>query len=495
MATPLDFSTLAFFGDSLTDNGNLPEDLQPDPPYVDGKFTNGFVHAEILPGELGVAALNFAIGGAQASTDPADPPLQAQINLSAQVDRFLAQGVPPDTAAALFIGIDDYLFTRPANESEALVLVGRVLASIHQATVDLTEAGVERVIFYTLPDPSITPLGRSLPESEREALDAIVAAHNTGLKFLAGFHALSGTAVSLVDINRLGDEVVADQETFGLKEIAIPLYVPGIDDGVVPTGVGALYGEDAVAFFDSIHPTAAVHGIVAAFEEATLRADFVHQRRSANDKILGLFGDEFILTGAGHDRVEARSGDDVVGDDVVLAGRGNDTVSGGAGNDLLILGSGADEASGGSGTDLLAGNAGSDHLRGGSADDVLIGGRGGDRCLGGAGNDLFLFTAGEGGARADRVAGGDGIDTLRLSMTDSAFRSEAFQQELSALEAELPASSDAFTFTTLNLTVSGVERIEVVVAGETVAAAGAALPEMSAAMRALLRDAELWNLI
>jgi hypothetical protein len=34
-----------------------------------------------------------------------------------------------------------------------------------------------------------------------------------------------------------------------------------------------------------------------------------------------------------------------------------------------------------------------------------------------------------------------------------------------------------------------------VVAGETVAAAGAALPEMSAAMRALLRDAELWNLI
>jgi hypothetical protein len=241
---------------------------------------------------------------------------------------------------------------------------------------------------------------------------------------------------------------------------------------------------------DSTHPTEAVHGIVAAFEEATLRADFVHQRGSANDTVRGRFGDEFILTGAGHDRVEAGSGDDVV-----VAGRGNDTVGGGAGKDLLILGSGSDRASGSSGTDLLAGNAGSDHLRGGLADDVLIGGRGGDRCFGGAGNDLFLFTAGEGGVRADRVVGGEGTDTLRLSMTDSAFQTEAFQQELSALEAELPASSDAFTFTTLNLTVSGVERIEVVVAGETVAAAGAALPEMSAAMRALLRDAELWNLI
>jgi len=77
MATPLDFSTLAFFGDSLTDNGNLPQPNRPNPPYVDGKFTNGLVHAEILPGELGVAARNFAIGGAQAATDPTEPPLQA----------------------------------------------------------------------------------------------------------------------------------------------------------------------------------------------------------------------------------------------------------------------------------------------------------------------------------------------------------------------------------------------------------------------------------
>jgi phospholipase/lecithinase/hemolysin len=488
MATPLDFSTLAFFGDSLTDNGNLPEPYRPDPPHADGKFTNGLVHSEILPGELGVAALNFAIGGAQAATDPTDDPLQAQINLSAQVNRFLAQDVPSDTAAALFIGSNDYLFTRPANEAETLALVGRVLASIHQAAVDLTSAGVELVIYYTLPDPSITPLGRNLPAAERNALDAIFAAHNTGLRFLAGFHALSGTAVTLVDINRLGDEIVADQETFGLREIAIPLYVPGIDGGVVPTGVGALYGEDAVAYFDSIHPTKAVNGVVAAFEEATLRADFVHQRGSTNDKVLGLFGNEFFLTGTGHDQIDARSGDDVV-----LAGRGSDTVKGGSGKDLLILGSGSDQASGGSGTDLLAGNAGSDHLRGGSADDVLIGGRGGDRCFGGAGNDLFLFTAGEGSDRADRVVGGDGFDTLRLSMTDSAFRSETFQQEFSALVAELPASSG--TFTTLNLTVSGMERIEVVVGGETVATAGAALPEMSAAMRALVRDAELWNLI
>jgi len=47
-----------------------------------------------------------------------------------------------------------------------LALVGRVLASIHQATANLTDADVERVIFYTLPDPPITPLGMVLSQIE-----------------------------------------------------------------------------------------------------------------------------------------------------------------------------------------------------------------------------------------------------------------------------------------------------------------------------------------
>jgi hypothetical protein len=105
----LDFNTIVFFGDSLTDDGNLPEPFQPDPPYVGGRFTNGPVYAELLPGELGTGYDNFAFGGAQATTyGPRDLPLEL-ISLPAQVDLFLARsalegGVREGTAAAIFIG-------------------------------------------------------------------------------------------------------------------------------------------------------------------------------------------------------------------------------------------------------------------------------------------------------------------------------------------------------------------------------------------------------
>jgi phospholipase/lecithinase/hemolysin len=35
------FQRIVFFGDSLTDDGNLPEPFRPDPPYVGGRFSNG----------------------------------------------------------------------------------------------------------------------------------------------------------------------------------------------------------------------------------------------------------------------------------------------------------------------------------------------------------------------------------------------------------------------------------------------------------------------
>src|SRR5829696_76567 len=87
----IDFQKLVFFGDSLTDDGNLPEPARPDPPYVGGRFTNGPVYAEVLTRELGVRADNVALGGAEASTDSGDNVAQRFISLSAQVDTYLAQ--------------------------------------------------------------------------------------------------------------------------------------------------------------------------------------------------------------------------------------------------------------------------------------------------------------------------------------------------------------------------------------------------------------------
>jgi hypothetical protein len=60
---PLDFNRLVIFGDSLSDPGNLPEPARPDAPYVNGRYSNGPIYADILPRALGVPSLDLALGG------------------------------------------------------------------------------------------------------------------------------------------------------------------------------------------------------------------------------------------------------------------------------------------------------------------------------------------------------------------------------------------------------------------------------------------------
>ena len=105
----INFTRLFVFGDSISDAGRLPEPFRPDPPYVDGRFTNGLVYAQILPQELSVASNNYAYGGAKAL---ASGPEQALIGLDAQVTEFETGylfSAPRGSAAAIFKKVfDDY---------------------------------------------------------------------------------------------------------------------------------------------------------------------------------------------------------------------------------------------------------------------------------------------------------------------------------------------------------------------------------------------------
>ncbi|OYV66503.1 MAG: hypothetical protein B7X09_03565, partial [Acidiphilium sp. 21-66-27] len=62
--------SLYVFGDSLSDNGNIPRLTgvpYPPPPYVGYRFSNGPVWAEYLPGLTGLnfkPSNDYAVGGA-----------------------------------------------------------------------------------------------------------------------------------------------------------------------------------------------------------------------------------------------------------------------------------------------------------------------------------------------------------------------------------------------------------------------------------------------
>ena len=295
----INFARLFFFGDSISDAGRLPEPFRPDPPYVDGRFTNGLVYAQILPQELSVASNNYAYGGAKALSSG---PEQALIGLDAQVTEFEIGnlfGAPSGSAAAIFIGGNDYHDADPNDPT----IVGRVLESIDDAAVRLARKGVGELVLFNLPLSLQTPRGIALPEAERAAEDAMIAAHNAGLRQLAATYNGAGVPTTIVDVDRLTREVRGDLETFGLKVFDIPLYTLDQNDRPVPTGITSQADPDEVAYFDPVHPSAASHGILAAFAEATLRADRITFHGGDSRYVAGISGADFVVAGSGNDSV------------------------------------------------------------------------------------------------------------------------------------------------------------------------------------------------
>jgi phospholipase/lecithinase/hemolysin len=494
----IDFQKIIFFGDSLTDDGNLPAPVRPQSPYVGGRFTNGPVYAEVLTRELGVASDNFALGGAEASTDSGDATAQRLINLSAQIDTFRAQQsifslagfgghVGPGTAASILIGGNDIINERPDTRAEASDLANRISSSIALSSLKLVQTGIQHVVFYTLPFTSYTPQSQDLTPAAVTAADATVTSVNNALKNFAQ-QASAFFETTVVDLNRLETEIADDRDTFGIKVIDTPLF-DNVRTNLHPTGIQNQFSPDEVAFFDPIHPTATVHAIIGAFSEATLRADRVTLRGAGDQTVVGSQGSDLVFAGAGSDRVSGRGGNDVLfsgtGDDKVDAGNGHDLVAGGSGNDIIR---------GRGGSDLIAGNAGDDQLFGGFGPDVLIDGTGANSLFGQSGDDAFIFTVD--GVGSDVISGGTGTDTLQLLVSAAFFADAAFQAELQDYSAALAADPHAaFSFNSLGLLVDSIERLEVHVDGKTVFSAGHAPVAPSTAVASLLHDASLWNLV
>ncbi len=186
---------------------------------------------------------------------------------------------------------------------------------------------------------------------------------------------------------------------------------------------------------------------------ATENADFM-LGLGGDDVLLGLGGNDRLLGGAGDDILDGGTGADAmsggVGDDTYVvddagdgvsesAASGTDTVEssisytlGSEVENLVLTGVAAIDATGNGADNVLTGNAaanriaglagddqlfgmdGADTLSGGAGADLLDGGTGADTMAGGLGDDIYVVDSG--GDVVDET-GGDGIDTVRSSIT------------------------------------------------------------------------------
>jgi outer membrane lipase/esterase len=278
MAAAEPVTSLYVLGDSLSDQGNaalLTGGAFPPAPYAQ-RAANGPVAVERLANALGVSLAASEAGGTNyavlgATTGPvtianSSPPVQTE-NLSAvlyglpelagtslqsQAMALLASGPITDAAGSLFFvwgGANDFFL----NPSPATVAAG--VNSLAGIITTLYAAGARNFLVPNLPDLSMTPSGRALPDAQRAGLQALTIGFNNGLRTaVTSASALPGIDITLFDTFAFFNQLLANPAAFGFTNTMTPCLTGNL-------GIGGTVCDNpnAYVFWDTVHPTTAAH--------------------------------------------------------------------------------------------------------------------------------------------------------------------------------------------------------------------------------------------
>lgn len=255
------YSEFYVFGDSLSDSGNaatiagafnLGFDYQ---SYPLGQFTNGDTWATQLgltPSLQG--GTNYATGGARA-VDNGDP----LPDLGAQVDQFVASGptIGDNPLAAIWIGgndFRDFLSAGAFDPVSVQTLIGGVIGEIASAVTTVAGAGIDDIVVFGLPDLGRLPDIVNTPFSP--TVSGLVTSYNSLLQTTTvGLDtSLAQTSVGYFDVNSIFLSLLDAGNASGFENLT---------QACLANFAACQGNEDEWVFWDDIHPTEAVHQLVA----------------------------------------------------------------------------------------------------------------------------------------------------------------------------------------------------------------------------------------
>lgn len=282
------YDGIVVFGTSLSDSGNAfalrggvstPPDYVVDPllipgaPYAKGghHFTNGatwieqFARSRGLAGSVrpaflsaGAVATNYAVAAARAYDDGVN------VNLSAQVDAFLEATGGLAAPGALYViemggnDVRDALVAYPTGGH--MEVIQQALTSIATNVGRLYDAGARNFLVWSAPNPALTPAIRyldTIAPGTAQLATGLTNAFNANLAgIVAQWSAAPGIRIARLDAFSLLNEIVADGSSFSLTNVTAACLTPH-------EAPFACTNPDEFLFWDGIHPTAAVHGIIA----------------------------------------------------------------------------------------------------------------------------------------------------------------------------------------------------------------------------------------
>lgn len=268
------YSDLVFFGDSLSDTGNvlsLTTAFAPPPfpafPGAEGRFSNGPVWTEYLAGDLGFpdsakpsnllflggttvipigipGGQNFSYGGARTGYGGSAGPTTG---LLSQLATWALTSPAPDPNAlyVLTIGANDLRDARTANpdplsaaDSAARSAAAATIAgNVTSAVAYLAQAGVRHFLVSNAPDLGVTPeaafLGVQAASTDVSVkFNQDLAADLTNLD--ASFLAATGIDLDIMNLDFFGltdaiynDAINNHGMTYGITNVVAPCILPG----------------------------------------------------------------------------------------------------------------------------------------------------------------------------------------------------------------------------------------------------------------------------
>ena len=280
------FSDVFIFGDSLSDTGNILARtfgfFPPDPPYFDGRFSNGPVWVEYLADQLNLIVVpngsnpnvingnNFAFGGAEAANDVPIFPFGVIPSVQNQVSFFVAAAgtVPADALYAIWGGGNDLRFAaNPGNgltPEEQDQVVQDAVDAIVDAVTTLVGAGAQDVLVPNIPDLGATPeavLLGNVAESTFISMqfNILLASELDAAEDELGITIIQFDSFALLE-DIIDDALNNDGLVYGITNIDTPI-APGLPGA--PRDVPPAKDPDVALWADDVHPSTVAHEVFA----------------------------------------------------------------------------------------------------------------------------------------------------------------------------------------------------------------------------------------
>ena len=317
-AYAVNIDKIIVFGDSLSDNGNIfalttnahklfpsVPVLPKNPPYYEGRFTNGPVWVENLAASLNVPLQDHAYGGAWAEPLK-DSKIVVPFGIGMQVSYYLVTAATDfhkgNHLYIIWIGGNDYLDGR----EDADYATTNTISSIETQMRRLAFYGAKNILILNLPDLSIVPEVVKKGPNGIQALHKIVTMHNEKLaKMVADFQVQhKDLKIIYGDITKYFNDVYHHPEKYNIKNVTGSCYegnyslrsliaereisaakAQNIDimkntalrvayatSKLADSGVDACATPDEYMFWDQIHPTRVLHNLMS-LNAATILSD------------------------------------------------------------------------------------------------------------------------------------------------------------------------------------------------------------------------------